>query len=585
MSGVVALLLHGPSAFSPVEKPYDVCMGKPCSPLNQFCGSPFANAPSYHLMDQHGCGENDPNGPVFDPVHGVFHHFYQIHLAAPPGTGPDYGHFVSKDLVNWAAMPVAIWNGLDVSVWPPRVTPYDTQAIYTGSAIVVDGAGPGGKGPGVVQIYPGLCRRSQWGACTTGTLLAQAVPADYAGDELLTNWSKPSYNPIVEGTQRDPSTPWKTSKGEWRLRTFDSMVYAAASDADLLAGKWHAVGKSADLRQCECPSLFPLPAPTPGTEGAHARLAASGSLPTHVHKTSCGGDWWQLGTYDEGAMNTTGSFKPTPGWEDLFEQRKIDMGFFYASKDAVFPSRDGAAARRVNWGWARVPPDSVQTLPRVITFNAVARTLEQAPAEELVSLRGSPTAFPLGTLPAGASHLLTLAPGVLGTSEIELEFDLPASAARFGLRFGRAAAARSHAAGTAEEIPRSDADAEPMDCTFDYTPPATGLSGVAVEIDGRLPFVQQRTVAVSCGVHSDSLVLLAEEASLSLRVFADATLFEAFFQGGRVAMTEALAFDASSQLFIFTAGGAVRVKTAVVYPMRSIWTTADQVRQQSRVYR
>tara|TARA_B110000208_G_scaffold132026_1_gene159962 strand:- start:2338 stop:2502 length:165 start_codon:yes stop_codon:yes gene_type:complete len=29
-------------------------------------------------MDQHGCAENDPNGPVFDPVHGVFHHFYQI---------------------------------------------------------------------------------------------------------------------------------------------------------------------------------------------------------------------------------------------------------------------------------------------------------------------------------------------------------------------------------------------------------------------------------------------------------------------------------------------------------------------------
>jgi sucrose-6-phosphate hydrolase SacC (GH32 family) len=29
-------------------------------------------------MGQHGCAENDPNGPVFDPVHGVFHHFYQI---------------------------------------------------------------------------------------------------------------------------------------------------------------------------------------------------------------------------------------------------------------------------------------------------------------------------------------------------------------------------------------------------------------------------------------------------------------------------------------------------------------------------
>ena len=65
-----------------------------CGPGREFCGEPFApeTSPAFHLMDQHGCGENDPNGPVFDPVHGVVHHFYQIHLAAPPGKGPDYGH-------------------------------------------------------------------------------------------------------------------------------------------------------------------------------------------------------------------------------------------------------------------------------------------------------------------------------------------------------------------------------------------------------------------------------------------------------------------------------------------------------------
>lgn len=86
--------------------------------------------------------------------------------------GPDYGHFVSKDFVSWAAMPVAIWNGLDASAWPPRATPYDNQAhldglrrrlrtgrlltglhlceqaIYTGSAAVVEGAGPGGAAAG-----------------------------------------------------------------------------------------------------------------------------------------------------------------------------------------------------------------------------------------------------------------------------------------------------------------------------------------------------------------------------------------------------------------------------------------------------
>ena len=100
-------------------------------------------------------------------------------LAATPGNGPDYGHFVSKDFIHWAPLPVAIWNGLDSSVWPPRETPYDNEAIFTGSAIVVDGAGPDGKGPGVVNIYPGLCNKNDWPSCTTGTLLAQAVPANY----------------------------------------------------------------------------------------------------------------------------------------------------------------------------------------------------------------------------------------------------------------------------------------------------------------------------------------------------------------------------------------------------------------------
>jgi len=33
---------------------------------------------------------------------------------------------------------------------------------------------------------------------------------------LLTNWSKPKANPIIENTQRDPSGAWKEPSGEWR---------------------------------------------------------------------------------------------------------------------------------------------------------------------------------------------------------------------------------------------------------------------------------------------------------------------------------------------------------------------------------
>merc|ERR1711871_933899 len=333
---------------------------------NDFCGKPFENAPAFHLMDQHGCGENDPNGPVFDPVHGVIHHFYQIHLAAAPGHGPDYGHFVSKDFVTWAPLPVAIWNGLDSSVTPPRVTKYDNEAIFTGSAFVVDGAGPGGKGPGVVNIYPGLCNKQDWPQCGTGTLLAQAVPADYANDQLLVNWTKPSYNPIMQDTQRDPSSPWKTPSGEWRLRTYDSNVYGAASDADVLEGKWYKIGQNKDFRTCECPSFYPLPASSPGFEEAYNAELKKGALPTHVHKTSCGGDWWQLGTYEAGTPKAADHLHATPGWEDVFAQLKIDQGRFYASKDNVYPTKDGGS-RRINWGWAQVPPASTQTLPREIT--------------------------------------------------------------------------------------------------------------------------------------------------------------------------------------------------------------------------
>ena len=166
-----------------------------CQPGYEFCSIPdLKQGPQFHLRDRTGCGENDPNGIVFDPYHGVAHHFFQKHLAAPPGGGPVYGHFVSKDLIKYAALPVAIWNGFDYASSPPRVTTWDDQAIYTGTAFVVDGAGPKGKGPGVVNLFPGLCKKDYYSQCAehpgtgTGTVLAQAVPADYGNDVLLVNW-------------------------------------------------------------------------------------------------------------------------------------------------------------------------------------------------------------------------------------------------------------------------------------------------------------------------------------------------------------------------------------------------------------
>ena len=45
--------------------------------------------------------------------------------------------------------------------------------------------------------------------------------------------------------------------------------YGAASEEDLLNGKWYDIGANPDFRQCECPSFYPLPAATPGFEAEY----------------------------------------------------------------------------------------------------------------------------------------------------------------------------------------------------------------------------------------------------------------------------------------------------------------------------
>ena len=77
------------AAVVPQGQPYsDRCVSPggtqvACGPGQEVSGPAFPEAerPRYHLMDNHN-EENDPNGPFFDPVHGVFHLFYQV------GRGP-----------------------------------------------------------------------------------------------------------------------------------------------------------------------------------------------------------------------------------------------------------------------------------------------------------------------------------------------------------------------------------------------------------------------------------------------------------------------------------------------------------------
>ena len=132
-----------------------------------------------------------------------------------------------------------------------------------------------------------------------------------------------------------------------------------------------------------------------------------------------------------------GKFHATPGWEDAFAQVKIENGKFYASKDNEYPTKAGGK-RRINWGWAMVPPASTQTLPREITFNAAARTLQQAPIEELTALRDEAVYSETDiAITANAGVDLGVPSAMAKQSEVVASFELPKTAGSFGITIGK----------------------------------------------------------------------------------------------------------------------------------------------------
>ena len=142
--------------------------------------------------------------------------------------------------------------------------------------------------------------------------------------------------------------------------------------------------------------------------------------------------------YTPGEPKVLGTFQPTENWEDTFAQRRIDVGKFYASKDNDYPTTTQGETRRINWGWAQTPPQSTQTLPREITFNAAARVLQQAPIEELKQLRQG-VAYQAKdlSLKSGSSVQMNLKENVAKQSEVIVNFELPKSESTFGISIGK----------------------------------------------------------------------------------------------------------------------------------------------------
>jgi sucrose-6-phosphate hydrolase SacC (GH32 family) len=520
---------------------------------------PWGKPVGFHIRDL-SCGLNDPNGPVYDPKHKIYHLFYQDHMSERGGGGVVWGHVASKDLVHWCHLPVAIWND----------QPYDNDAIYSGSANVVDGE--------VVLIYPGLCYQKNVDGsindqCSSGRNIATAVPAD-STDPLLIEWSKrgvivnasngnASHPNAKPDDGKDPSAAWQTAAGEWRFVTGGTPIMYGSMDFK----SWYYLGTgfpmfpdpSGKMNYAggDCPSLFPLPPKTPGA----GPPPDTKREPTHVHM-SFGGSM-NLGWMEDGAPRTVGNW--TPAERRGFVGRKSDHGFYYATKDFWDPVK----GRRLLWGWA-VPPLNAQSLAREMTWNPELRQLEYKPMEEQAQLRGAvlPVSADGNSSVTVSSQLIpqilgspTWPAGVGNQSEIEVTFMLPiapsiALDAEVGGNAGAAPALfgvvvmagqdpttsgtflfvdfspPSPPSSSSSSPPHKSSQSWPRTVTVGAMTGRTNATNTS--LPGHFGFFCHAP-GVVCS--NDTLQLLERDSNITMRLFVDNNLVECYWQSGRVAIT------------------------------------------------
>jgi len=309
--------------------------------------------PQFHFSARRGW-LNDPNGLIF--YEGEYHLFFQHNPYGWNWGNMHWGHAVSKDLVHWQELPIAIY-------------PDAFGTAFSGSAVVdVDNTAgfQTGKEPPLVCIYT-----------SAGSNFTQFLT--YSNDRGRT-WTKYSGNPVLPqlaGGNRDPKVFWYAPQKKWVMALYlEKEDFALFESHDLK--KWV---KLSDLQlpgSIECPEIFSLPVVGKPREEQWIFYGANGG--------------YLLGQFDGR------NFNKTSGPHSLHHGN-----CFYASQTFNnIPTSDG---RRILIPWGQValpgmPFNQMMGLPVEVTLHSTTEgpRLFAAPVRELESLRGKRHPIVAGSL-------------------------------------------------------------------------------------------------------------------------------------------------------------------------------------------
>ncbi len=222
---------------------------KPGSPVEPVISTVYSDShrPQFHFSPPEKW-MNDPNGMVF--YNGAYHLFYQYYPDSTVWGPMHWGHAVSKDLVHWDHLPVALF-------------PDSLGYIFSGSA-VVDWKNTSGLGkdnhPPLIAIYTYHDPVGEKAGRNDYQTQGLAVSTDEGK-----TWTKYPLNPVLKNPGikdfRDPKVFWYDPGKKWIMTLAVHDHISLYSSPDLLHwtfesdfGKEH--GSHAGV--WECPDLFQM---------------------------------------------------------------------------------------------------------------------------------------------------------------------------------------------------------------------------------------------------------------------------------------------------------------------------------------
>jgi fructan beta-fructosidase len=191
---------------------------------------------------------NDPNGMFY--FKGRYHLFYQYYPEATVWGPMHWGHAVSKDLIHWQHLPIALY-------------PDSLGYIFSGSAVVdiqnTSGFGKNGQIP-LVAIFTQHDPAGE----KAGTSTFQNQSIAYSIDNGKT-WKKYSRNPVLNNPGikdfRDPKVSWYKEGKKWimTLATQDRISFYSSPNLKNWK-KESEFGKEVGAHGgvWECPDLFSI---------------------------------------------------------------------------------------------------------------------------------------------------------------------------------------------------------------------------------------------------------------------------------------------------------------------------------------